>query len=121
MAEPYLSAEWKCESYANGKLTFRPDLSDAGCLRSFAAVENVKVDKGLVPAEAGKPARVTVLLQSPYLLTQASGAAEGIDKFEVSIDDGKTWKAAELKDFGAAVKGQLQASAGSPFAIACKT
>lgn len=110
VAEPYLSADWKCESYANGKLTFRPDLSDAGCLRSFAAVENVKVaDKGLVPAEAGQPARVTVRLQSPYLLTQAGGAADGVEKFEVSIDDGKTWKAADLKDFGAAVKGQLQA------------
>lgn len=110
VAEPYLGADWKCESYANGRLTFRPNLSDAGCLRSFAAVENVKVsDQGLVPAEAGKPAQVTVLLQSPYILTQAVGAAEGVEKFEVSIDNGKTWKAGELKDFGAAVKGQLQA------------
>jgi hypothetical protein len=110
VAEPYLSAEWKCESYANGRITFRADFSDANCLRSFAAVENVKVaDKALVPVDAGKPAFVVVKLQSPYLLTQAAGTALGVDKFEVSIDDGKTWKPAELKDFGALVKGQLQA------------
>lgn len=110
VAEPYLSAEWKCESYGSGQLNFRPDLSSEACLRSFASAENVKATRdGLVPAEAGKPALVTVLLQSPYLLTQASGSAEGVDKVEVSIDGGKTWKAVELKDFGAAVRGQLQA------------
>jgi hypothetical protein len=103
VAEPYLSAEWKCESYANGQLTFRPDLSNVTCLRSFAAVENVKVTgEGLVAAEAGQPARVTVSLQSPYILTLASGSAEGVDKFEVSIDGGKTWKAAERRNVMAA-------------------
>jgi hypothetical protein len=112
VAEPYLSATWKCESYANGQLSFRPDLTREACLRSFAAVENVKATReGLVAADAGQPARVTVLLQSPYLLTEASGSAEGVDKFEVSIDGGKTWKAADLKDFGAALKGQVQALA----------
>lgn len=112
VAEPYLDANWKCESYANGKLTFRPDLTSDACLRSFASVENVKVTRdGLVPAEAGKPARVTVLLQSPYILTLASGTAEGVEKFEVSTDEGKTWKAAELKDFSPVVKGQMRALA----------
>ena len=49
---------------------------------------------------------MTVLLQSPYILTQAYGSAEGVDKVEVSVDDGKTWKTTELKDFGAVVKGK---------------
>lgn len=112
VAEPYLSAEWKCESYANGQLTFRPDFSSEACLRSFANVENVKfATDGLVPADASKPARVTVLLQSPYILTQASGSAEGVAAFDVSTDDGKTWKAADLKNFTAPVKGQVQALA----------
>jgi len=110
VAEPYLGADWKCESYANGQLSFRPDLTSAACLRSFAAVENVKVTReGLVAAEEGQRARVTVLLQSPYLLTMAGGSGEGVDKLEVSIDGGKTWKAAELKDFSAPIKGQVQA------------
>ena len=112
VAEPYLGADWKCESYANGQLDFRPDLSSDACLQSFAAVENVKVvDGGLVAAKSGQQARVTVLLQSPYILTQAHGSAEGIEKFEVSIDNGATWKAAKLSDFGAAVAGNVQALA----------
>jgi hypothetical protein len=107
VAEPYLGPDFKRESYANGTLTFAPDFTDASCLKSFAAVENVKaIDGKITPIEAGKPASVTVLLQSPYILTKAIGSAEGVDKVEVSIDGGKTWKAAELKDFGAAVKGK---------------
>ncbi|VTU00783.1 CARDB domain lipoprotein, putative OS=Geobacter metallireducens (strain GS-15 / ATCC 53774 / DSM 7210) GN=Gmet_1998 PE=1 SV=1 [Gemmataceae bacterium] len=112
VAEPYFSADWKCESYANGQLSFRPDLSSEACLRSFAAVENVTFAAGgVVPADAGKPARVTVLLQSPYVLTQAHGSADGVAAFEVSTDGGKTWKAADLNNFTAPVKGQLQALA----------
>ena len=109
-AEPYLGPDFKRESYANGTLTFTPDPSGEACLKSFAAVDNVKVAGGaIVPAEAGKPASVTVLLQSPYILTQAFGSAKGVDKLEVSIDNGKTWKTAGLKDFGADVKGQVSA------------
>ena len=110
VAEPYLGPDFKRESYANGTLTFTPDFSDASCLKSFAATENVKVAGGkIAAAEAGKPASVTVLLQSPYILTQASGSADGVSKVEVSADGGATWKAAELKDFGAAVKGKVSA------------
>lgn len=110
IVEPYLGPGWNRESYANGQLVFRPDLSTLACLRSLAAAENVKVaDGGLVPAESGQPARVTVLLQSPYLLTQATGAAEGVERCEVSVDGGRTWKAADLKDFSAAVRGQVKA------------
>lgn len=109
VAEPYLRPDWRSESYANGQLDFYPDLSSDSCLRSFAKVENVKVAGGaLVPAVPGEPARVTVLLSSPYLLTQARGSADGVEKVEVSTD-GKQWTTSELTDFTAAVRGQVQA------------
>lgn len=110
VAEPYLGPDFQRESYANGLLTFRPDLSSAKALNSFAAVENVKIlDGRIVPAESNKPASVTVLLQSPYVLTKASGSAEGADRVEVCIDGGQSWKEAKLKDFGEAVKGKVSA------------
>jgi hypothetical protein len=116
IAEPYLGPGWKSESYANGQIDFRPDLSRADCLRSFATVENVKLsDGGLVPAEDGRPARVTVLLQSPYIMTQATGSADGAEKLEISIDDGKSWKTVDLKEFGSAVGGQVKALARLTF------
>ena len=110
VAEPYLGPDFQRESYANGLLTFRPDLSGDASLQSFAAVENAKVVAGrIVPADASKPASVTVLLQSPYIMTRASGSAEGADRIEVSIDGGKSWRGVEVKDFGAAVKGKVSA------------
>ena len=110
IAEPYLGPDWNCESYANGELSFRPDLTNRDCLQSFAAVENAKLENGaIVPIDAGKLSRVTVLMQSPYILTQARGSASGIAKSEVSIDSGKSWKEIDMQDFGAAVGGQVQA------------
>ena len=110
IAEPYLSPDWNCESYANGQLTFQPDLSSPACLKSFAAVENVTIRDGtLVAVDQAKPARVTIALKSPYILTQAQGTAEGTVSSEVSLDHGKSWNAIELKDFGAAVGGQVEA------------
>lgn len=110
IAEPYLSKEWTCESYASGDLLFRPDFANAACLSSFETVENVKVvDGALVNASPIRPARVTVLLQSPFVLTQATGTADGVEQFEVSIDGGKVWKPANIADFGAAVRGQVAA------------
>ncbi len=110
VTEPYLGPDFQRESYANGLLTFRPVLSSAAALNSFAAVENVKIADGrIVPADSGKTASVTVLLQSPYILTKASGTADGADRVEVSVDGGKSWKEAELKDFGESVKGKVSA------------
>ncbi len=112
LAEPYLGPDWNAESYANGQIDFQPDLSHRDCLKSFAVVENVQwADGGLVPEKSGSPARVTVLLQSPYILTQASGSGTGVAAFEVSIDGGQTWNSADLKDFGKAIGGQTQALA----------
>jgi hypothetical protein len=107
--EPYINSQ-PARSYGNGTLTFAPVFAGEACLTSFAAVDNAKCAGGaLVPAEAGRPASVTVRLASPYILTQARGEAAGADAVEVSVDGGKTFKPAELKDFGAAVKGHLAA------------
>jgi hypothetical protein len=107
--EPYIK-EKPARSYANGTLRIAPDFGSDAVLKGFAAVDNVKVANGtLVPAEAGKPASVTVRLASPYILIRASAEAAGADALEVSVDNGKTFKAADLKDFGAAVKGKCVA------------
>jgi len=104
--EPYT----KDRCWGNGILTFHADLSGEATLKSFVASENVKVaGQALVPADAAKPAFVVVQLASPYILVKADGEAAGAEKIEVSVDDGKTFKPAELQDFGAAVKGKLAA------------
>lgn len=110
LAEPYLATGWDCESYASGQLTFRPDFTSAAALRSFASVENAVIKNGaLVAADPAQPARATVLLHTPYVLTQASASAAGIEKTEVSLDDGKSWKSANANDFGAALDGRVRA------------
>ena len=118
--EPYVTSK-PARSYGNGILTFAPDFTNDAFLKSFASVENVKYAKHtLVPAEAGKPASVVLSLASPYLLTQAHGEATGADQVEVSTDGGKTFKAADLKDFSAAVKGQVAALVKVSFKEALK-
>ena len=117
--EPYYQ---HVRSYCNGTLMFAPDFGNDALLKSLAAKENVKYENGaLVPAEAGKPASVTVLLQSPYIMTKAAGAAEGADSLEISIDGGKSFKTADLKDFTDAVKGQVSALARISFKTALKS
>jgi len=104
--EPYRAANPK-RSYANGRLLFAPDFGNAVFLKSLAAQENVKFADGqLAPAEAGKPASITVQLQSPYILTRASGQAEGADSAALSLDGGKTFKPVKLEDFSDEVGGQ---------------
>jgi len=99
--EPYFH---RVRSYANGVLTCRPDFSSKAVLESFVATDNVKYAGGaLVPAEAGKPASVTVRLESPYLIVKAAGAADGADTVEVS-EDGKRFRKADLKGFSPARK-----------------
>jgi hypothetical protein len=119
--EPYINSK-PCRGYGNGTLTFAPDFADPAILDSFVAKDNVKYSgKTLVPATAGQPASVVVLLSSPFILTKASGEIAGADSIEVSVDDGKTFKAADLKDFGAAVKGFLSAQVKVTFKDALKS
>jgi hypothetical protein len=107
--EPYVNSK-PARSYANGLLTFAPDFSDRACLKAFAVVENVRhAGNALAPADPGKPGSVVLSLASPYLLTKAKGQAVGADAAEVSIDGGRTFRAADLNDFSALVKGQTAA------------
>ena len=107
--EPYVKSK-PARSYANGRLAFLPDFSSEVVLKSFASAENVRYAGGsLVPAESGKPGVVVVDLTSPYLLTKASGEATGADAVEVSTDGGQTFRAVDLKNFTAAVRGQVAA------------
>lgn len=122
IVEPYLGPDWKCESYANGELTFRPDFSSPHALQSFVATENATVrDAAIVATKAGMPATVTVLLKSPYILIDAKGSADGADRCEVSKDNGKSWSKVDLKGFGKAVAGQVQALVRLTFADRLKS
>jgi hypothetical protein len=105
--EPYDRPGLNPRSYANGTLAFAPDLTNDACLEGLAGRENVKLAGGkLVPAEPAQPASITVALQSPYVMTRASGRAEGIDRAEISLDEGKTFKPIRIGDFSEEVGGK---------------
>ena len=105
--EPYINSK-AARSYGNGLLNFTPDFSSDAVRQSFVALDNVKfADGALVPAEAGQPASAVFRLASPYIMTRAGGTAAGADTFEISTDEGKSYRAVDVKDFSEAVKGQL--------------
>ncbi len=107
--EPYITAK-PSRNFANGTLSFTPDFSSDALLKSFVSTDNVKyADKTLVPASGDKPGVVVFRLASPYLVTKASGSATGVEKIEVSTDDGKSFVPADAKDFSAPLKGKLSA------------
>jgi hypothetical protein len=86
--EPYFQ---KPRSYWNGRIVFTPDFSSPAVLSSFAAAENVKVEGGaLVPADAAKPASVTVNFESPYAIVKIVGTAagEGISVNNLPLEGG---------------------------------
>ncbi len=64
---------------------------------------------------------MTVLLQSPYIMTKAAGVAAGADSLDISVDGGKTFRPAELADFTDAVKGHVAALARITFKNALKS
>ena len=103
--EPYARSGGQRRSYANGTLRFAPNLSDDAFLSGLAGKDNVKLVAGkLVPANAARPASITVALQSPYIMTRATGKAEGADKAEISLD-GKTFEKIDVADFSEKVGG----------------
>lgn len=76
--EPYAKSGGATRTFASGTLLLAPDFSDPACMASLAGVENAKAAGGaVVPAEAGRPASITVLLASPYIMSRARGEAEG--------------------------------------------
>lgn len=118
---PYISSK-PARSYANGMVTFAPDLAGKDALLGFVSTENVAVvDKALAPVDAAKPAVVVFRLASPYNLTKAAGSFEGTAKVEVSTDAGMKWAEADPKGFDAAVKGKLAALVRLTFSQPLKT
>ena len=108
--EPYRTAAHDRRTFSSGRLEFAPDLSSDACLGSFAMSENVKVQGGaLVPADASRPASVTMLLASPYVMSRARGRADGADLVELSVDEGKTYAKIDLGNFDDAVGGKYAA------------
>ncbi len=105
--EPYNRSGGQRRSYANGTLRFAPDLSSDALFQGLAARDNVRrVGDHLVPIDPRRPASITVALQSPYVMTRATGLADGADRAEVSVDGGKTWQEVRLADFSETVGGQ---------------
>jgi hypothetical protein len=105
--EPYHKSSGMRRSYVNGMLLFAPDLTNDAFLAGLAAKDNVKrAGDKLVPEDANRPASITVELHSPYVMTRASGKADGVEKAEISLDDGKTFQAIRLDDFSEEVGGQ---------------
>ncbi|HQL73038.1 MAG: hypothetical protein BWX88_00164 [Planctomycetes bacterium ADurb.Bin126] len=105
--EPYVDSK-PARSYANGTLTFAPDFASSDLARSFVSLDNARQEgKALVVAAAGQPGRTVFALSSPYILVKAGAQAAGADGAEVSVDGGKTYKAVDLADFSAAVKGEV--------------
>jgi hypothetical protein len=117
--EPYL-AHNPARTFASGRLLFQPDLAAGDAfMAGLAGAENVRLAGGkLVPAEAGKPASITVRLQSPYVMSRAAGSAEGADKAELSTDDGRTFAPIALDDFSDAVGGRYDVQVRLTFSAA---
>ena len=102
--EPYRDSAGGRRSHANGTLRFDPGGAD---LAGLAARENVRVEGGkLVPADLARPASITIALRSPYIMTRASGRAEGVEIAEISVDGGKTFRPVKLDDFSEQVGGK---------------
>ncbi len=108
--EPYIKSK-PARSYANGELRFDPDFSTDRVLKSFVSAKNVKHSKkSLIPIDDSKTAVVEFQLSSPYVLTKASGSATHEPELaEVSIDDGRSFKQIDFRDFSDSVKGHLSA------------
>ena len=78
--------------WANGRLTWKPDLTSADVLQHFAVARNVRVDaaKGeLVPIDPDKPAVVEWTVACPYMLQggwlQAKVAGDVAASIKVSV------------------------------------
>ena len=113
LLEPYRYLDKRgARTFSNGHLRYVPDMASAAFLSNLAGKANVKWSRGkwsmgqLTPADATKPASITVCLQSPYIMTRATGRALGVDKAEISFDAGKTFSPIDLANFDEAVGGK---------------
>ncbi len=108
--EPYRYLDKRgARTFSNGTLRFAPSFDDEGALASFAAAENARCSAGrLAPADASKPASVTVRLASPYVMVRGKADCPNADKVELSTDAGATWQAVDPACFDDAVSGHYE-------------
>lgn len=106
--EPYRYLnERGARTFSSGVLRFAPDLNGDAFLPGLAAKENVKWSKGrIAPEDPSRPASMTIHLQSPYVMTRGKGRAPGIDKAEISLDRGKSFKQIGLDNLDDAIGGR---------------
>ncbi len=106
--EPYRYLnERGARTFSNGILRFTPDLGDSSFLSALAAKENVKWSKGrIAPADASRPASITICFQSPYIMTRGKGRVHSCDSAEISLDRGKSFKRIDLESFDDEVGGR---------------
>ena len=106
--EPYRYLDSRgARTFSNGYLRYSPDLGSDAFLSGLAAKQNVKWSQGqLEPADASKPASITVYVQSPYIMTRAKVEVPGAEKAEISLDSGKTYQEVGLDSLDDAVGGK---------------
>jgi hypothetical protein len=83
-----------------GRWDFHPDLSARNVARQIVSRQNIQtVDRGLAPAQAGRPAEVVFKLNSANATASLLIAADFVlrtdqdqAKLSVSTDNGRTWK-----------------------------
>ncbi|MDB5390884.1 MAG: hypothetical protein JWM11_6530 [Planctomycetaceae bacterium] len=104
--EPYAQAGGKRRSFSNGTSRVASDFSKTARLQDFVAHDNVKWSAGsLVPVDFSRPGSITLQLQSPYVMSRASGRADGADVAEISFDHGQSFKPIKLENFSEEVGG----------------
>jgi hypothetical protein len=106
--EPYLELD-RARSYSNGTLLFEPDMATPAFLSSLYKVENVSHrGTSLVPTDPAEPGVIVIEMASPYVVTVATGEISSPGAtFEVSLD-GENWKAVDIADFTASVRGSYR-------------
>ena len=106
--EPYRYLDTRgARTFSNGVLRFAPDLGSEAFLSSLAARDNVRWSRGrIAPADASRPASISVYLQSPYIMTRGRGQAAGADKAEISLDGGASYREIDLGNFDDEVGGR---------------
>ncbi len=71
---------------------------------------------------ASRPGSVIVAMESPYIISgRSNGVADGAEKIEISVDDGKSFAPVEFEKLGAAAKGKMKTLVRITFTQALKS
>ncbi len=116
--EPYMKGvSGPKRSWANGTLVYQPNFKSPSFLDTVTAKDNAKWENGaLVAVDPSKPASITVDIGGKaYVMAKACGQGEGIETFEISTNEGKTFSKADISNFSSAVKGKFNCLAKLTF------